>query len=239
MDPKKLAEGLSLSMDDVALCVRNAKRLMKDSSHVSPGTCLALRELALEELAKGSMVQFRIYIQDAVKGKWPATRSTAGPAPPELGELLDRNADLLTDEALKRAFWDHDIKLGHVALMVDFLELTIPAMETAKLDTRGLSIRTRTLSGLVKLGPLRRLGLRYLSENLVELRGRGIDRLDDLCKNALYVGLDKAGERCTAPSADPELVRILGVFNTMFAGALTTGVDRWRRDVRRSKAGAR
>lgn len=233
MELAELAGGIRLSMSDVELCVRNARRLRKDARRTSPGTRLALEELALEELAKGSMVMFRIYIQAAAAGRLmpPRAGGVGGVVSKGVTKLLESRADLLSDAALKEAFWNHDIKLDHVALMIDFLELTMPAIAAARqVDTRGLSPATRLFGFFARWERLRRFGIKYLSDTLARMRAAGVDDLDSLGKTAIYVGLDRQAAKCTPPTADYDLIELLGTFNMMFEGSLRTGIDRWRRD---------
>ena len=179
---------LHLTLEDATLCLRNSDRLRRDSRGRTLGTRLALLELALEEVAKGNMILIRTEIQ---KAPGPS-RLGAESAPPDsiqgrLRALLLAKMHLFTDDALREAFWNHDIKLEFVEFLIDLVELLLPIISASDPDVSNYPARYRLMAGFGSLPPVKRFTIAQLRETFVKLKQLGFESLDTAAKRGLFV----------------------------------------------------
>jgi len=220
---------LDLSKRDVRLCLENVQRLMRDSNKVSAESKLMLRELALEELAKGYMVFFRLLAKNPseVRGRLRFPK-TAGSE--KLAELLEGHRDMFSEAALRRAFKDHEVKVEFLGALSDVLLQTPPILlDDRNVDSQGLpfAVVYRLAKGRVKrLTQLGDASNRRTIAKIRERANRQVDgRLDNLAKRATYVDLRTDGPGCIPPVADPELSDALRHFNRPWSGALDLAIQ--------------
>lgn len=218
------SENLELSPKDARTCLENARRMMRDSNRVSPESQLVLRELALEELAKGYMIFFRLHSKDPSRAK-SRLRLPQVPGSEKTKVLLEGYRDLFSDATLRRAFRDHEVKVDFVeALSRVFLEAPPTLLDDRNIDTQGLPFRIvyRLAKGRVKR--LSQLGdesnRRTISKILNATQRLKNPRLDSLAKRATYVDLVPEGRGCVPPEADKDLSSALGRFDRTWAAAL-------------------
>jgi hypothetical protein len=212
------AEGeLHLTLADAVLCLRNSDRLRHDSRRRSPGTKLALLELSLEEVAKANMILLRLRIQGA-RSPVRLGAETA-PADSPVGQLRDlfiAKMHLLTDDALRKAFWNHDIKLEFVEFLMDLSELVVPFTAKARSRTRDYPPRYRLIAALGNVSAVRKLAMASLRESFARLRETGVESLDTAAKRALFVDINQRTGEIRPPEADRDLTEnILAVIWTL------------------------
>lgn len=204
----KLVE-LNLGIADAALCRRNAARLVKDARRASEWTKLALYELALEEAAKGNMILMRRQL----KSTYRSVDFSPGPGPaaddmsPEakVFRLLVSHQHLLTNEALWDAFWDHDIKLEVVELLLSICEVALEVPEPFAGSPRGMGLKYGLYGAVGKIPLLRDFGLKELRKTVKKLRERGFSTLAVVGKRATFVDVDTETFRAIEPVCDYDL----------------------------------
>jgi hypothetical protein len=218
--PRSKDEGpLRFSRSDVLLCLGNARRLMKDSRKVSQESRLLLLELALEELAKGYMIFYRILAVDADKFK-----AAKFPGSDQLGaakELLDSSRNLFSDSSVRRAFKWHEVKVEFIELLGKTITLSPPIpIDDRSVVSTGLPFRTRILLARGRVGGYRRISdasLRQTVGRVLEIASTPLDRL---AKRATYVDLNEDETRCVGPVADRAHCEAIDHFNRIFGKAL-------------------
>ena len=204
-----LSQGIRFSVSDVDLCRRNAQRLMRDAKRTSSESELALLELAFEELAKGYMVFFRIAFRGSID-RPSESRTLPSLDPGPILSILERNHRLLSDDAVREAFWNHDIKLEMAELIFDLLDRLVgPLEQVSRFRSQGLPFRIRLVLWFARSRRIRGMAIEHLREVISGLRASGFARLDDIGKQATYVGLDRSAERCFPPRADDRVTKAL------------------------------
>jgi hypothetical protein len=199
---------LQLTIDDVALCRDNARRLRSDASRSSAPTRPGLLELSIEECAKGFLILFEGKIR----------REGADLRNPESFEkitdsgvrsILEKHRGVLTPDAVRQAFWSHEVKLAHLEFLIDYLSYNAPkfaelSVQMAIGDPR-LPFRQR-MRILLTLGNKRNRAeaVSQSREELQELRDLELETLDELKEDGFYVNLSEDGTKCVPPSADED-----------------------------------
>lgn len=199
---------LQFSIEDVRLCLQNADRLRRDARFRTLGTKLALYEFALEELAKGNMILLRLQLADAIVAS-STGRTTGSPsdcAAQQVFQLLSDNARFFSDETIRKAFWDHDVKLEFVEFLAKIMMIAVARFESEGANTSSLPLRYRAFGAVANVGPVRRIALGQLRTGVDHLKRLGFDSLDTICKRALFAGLDRRTGKLTSPTADRELM---------------------------------
>jgi hypothetical protein len=216
---------IDLSATDIRLCLSNAKRLMVDATKVSPESQLMLRELALEELAKGYMVYFRLLTKNPAQFKNRVhLPHIAGSE--KIAELLQGHRDMFSEAALRRAFWDHEVKVEFIELLAEVVLQAPPIfVDDRNVDTRGLPFGTVVRLARGRIRRYSQLGIvsnrRVIAKIRERVKREVNGRLDALAKRATYVDLASSGPGCVLPNADKELSDALGHFDRTWAAALS------------------
>lgn len=213
---------LMLTLADAETCLKNAGRLSKDARKTSPGTRLALREAALEEIAKASMIVFRAQLQ-ASGGRGPLPPPGA-PTPPGEGavfRLLWERRELLSDANLRAAFRWHPVKLEYVEFLLDLLDAILEDVRPGPVRVRGAPIKFRFWVPVVTSNFVRPIISRRIRKFLSDQRSRGILGLDGIAKRGLYVDLTDGGRPCKPAEADPGLLTDLWTLNMTLSRILS------------------
>jgi hypothetical protein len=223
-------EEIRLSTDDVILCVKNARRLRKDARRTSFESRLALKELALEEVAKGYLVFFRIMVQHRSENVQVGDlqRFIQAGFPVPLHDLIEANSGLFTQEALRAAFWDHELKLGAIEFIINSIEEVMPVARPSPIPgVKLLPLRYRIASRFARSERLRARGVETMTKALATLQNAGITTLDQIGKRATYVGLSRNPDRCFLLTADRELERDLDTILSVLIIALEVTAQRF------------
>lgn len=114
------------SLEAVELCKLNAIRLMGDSRNTSPPTRTALLELSIEECGKGLIVLMHFFKNNLTRSssslevkRSPETEKTIQFVGGILKALPKGFDDIMSEETLREAFYDHTVKLKAVSAIVE------------------------------------------------------------------------------------------------------------------------
>lgn len=209
---------------DVTLCLVNARRLMRDSRRVSPESRLVLLELAMEELAKGYMVLFRMLASGQLRLneriRLPQVDGTE-----KAVEMVKAHREMFSDSALHRAFKYHEMKVGFVESLSDIL-LEVPwiPVDDRNVDTRGLPFWTVVRLARGRIREYSRIGDASNRRLIAKIRSLADEPLYALAKRSTYVDLAFDGNGCIPPHANEELSVTLERFDRVWARTLELAV---------------
>ena len=114
------------SLEAVELCKLNAIRLMGDSRNTSPPTRTALLELSIEECGKGLIVLMHFFKNNLMHSssnpevkRSPESEKMMQLVEGILKPLPKGFGDIMSEETLRQAFYDHTVKLKAVGAIVE------------------------------------------------------------------------------------------------------------------------
>lgn len=113
---RDLAGGYHPTLGDAERCLENAARHLSDAAVCSPQSRLMHTELALEEVAKGFLVHWRLDIQRVLGAPERAVERFRA-LRPEVRELLTEHHRVLGAKAFEESFARHSVKIGHLRFL--------------------------------------------------------------------------------------------------------------------------
>ncbi len=215
--PPLKVEDTPASIEAVQMCSANAERLYDDSQSVSEPTRVALLELAIEEVAKGYWLYFRV--QEKSPPIVVAPPAPGGPnVPPQdhpgswmvwnmtpkeqvqLASHVQRYKDVLSPGQFETLFRKHEVKLELMNYLLGMFKIVLPALHRSPVATGALKRALPFLNASKVMEEAKENGdLTTLLENFDEESFRSLSKLKN---DAIYVGYSERAKAFTLPSAN-------------------------------------
>jgi hypothetical protein len=214
---------LEFSEGDVLLCLGNAAGLREDALRSSRETELVLLTFSIEEAAKGFVIVFERKL--ASEGVDPGSAASLSRiSDPGLRTIFERHKDILSPEAVRRAFYKHDVKQRHLRFVADYclylapMSILVGARELMVAPGVALGTRFRALFWQAdhKDGKLNEKDRAILKT----LDSVDHESLEDLRKRALYVNLATPSGGCKPTAADDSALDWLEDVSSLLIGML-------------------